>query len=66
VEYARVEGDVQATLRATLGRDKPALVEVVLGDSSAIRLDRLRGLARGAVRRSLPPAVARWLRKVRG
>jgi acetolactate synthase-1/2/3 large subunit len=66
VAYARVGEDPEATLRVALASEAPILVEVVLGDSSAIQLRRVRGLARGAARRHLPSAVSRWLRKVRG
>ena len=63
VAYARGEGDVEGMLRTAIQRDSSHLVEVVLGDSAAIRVERARGLARGSARRALRSSPLRWLAK---
>jgi acetolactate synthase-1/2/3 large subunit len=65
VAYARGDGDVEGMLRTAIQRDSPTLVEVVLGDSAAIRVERARGLARGSARRALRSSPLRWLARRR-
>jgi acetolactate synthase-1/2/3 large subunit len=62
VEYSCCDGDAEGVLRAAILRASPTLVEVVLGDSAAIRLERAKGLARGTARRALRPQTLRWLK----
>ncbi len=62
VAYARCEGDPESVFRTAIERDGPTLVEVRLGDSPAIRVDRAKGLARGMARRTLRPETLRWLK----
>jgi acetolactate synthase I/II/III large subunit len=62
--YVRLEGDAEGTLRAAIAQDGPTLVEVLVGDSPAIRALRAKGLARETVRGVIGPRVARWLKRL--
>jgi len=55
--YARCSTDAEAVLRDAIGSGGVTVVEVPVGDSKAIHLSRIRGLARDAVPRTVG---ARW------
>jgi acetolactate synthase-1/2/3 large subunit len=63
--YALVDGDAEEVLERAVASDEVTVVEVRLGDSGAIHLARARGLARGALRRTVGPLprLRRWLRR---
>lgn len=61
--YMRLAGDAETQLRAALTTPGPVLVEVLVGDSPAIRATRVRGLARHTTRRLLGPRVVAWIKR---
>jgi acetolactate synthase-1/2/3 large subunit len=71
--YLRCDGDAERVLRGAIGSGEVTLIEVPVGDSPAIHLSRLKGLAKGAARRALGPGRLdalhrrlRWVRRRRG
>jgi acetolactate synthase-1/2/3 large subunit len=63
VDYLRAGAGLESALRAATARPTPTLVEVVLGDSMAIHVDRAKGLARGLVRRAVGPSALRRIKR---
>lgn len=57
VDHRLVDGDPEKVLREAVATPGPTLVEVRLGDSTAIRTMRGVGLATNAARRVLPPGL---------
>jgi acetolactate synthase-1/2/3 large subunit len=51
--YLYFDGDAESTLREVIHSDSVTLVEVSVGDSNAIRMDRAKGLIRHTARRAL-------------
>lgn len=68
--YSRCDGEAEGVLRGAIGSGEVTLVEVPIGDSTAIHVSRARGLVKGTVRRALGPgrfeALRRRLRLIRG
>lgn len=60
--YLRVEGDAESVLRAAIEAGGPTLVEVKVGDSTAIRTLQAGRLAREAARAVLGPGLVTWLK----
>jgi acetolactate synthase-1/2/3 large subunit len=63
--YRALEGDAAGVLRAALAEQGPALVDVSLGDSAAMRRVQAKSAVRAAGRRVLPRGVLDWLRRRR-
>jgi acetolactate synthase-1/2/3 large subunit len=63
MSYMRLAGDATAALRTAIASPEPILVEVLVGDSAAIRALQVRGFARQATRRLLGPRVVAWLKR---
>lgn len=53
IDYFRLDSEVESRLQAALALDRPALVEVPLGDSSRMRAARGRGMAKAVARKAL-------------
>ena len=51
--YLYFDGDAENTLREVIRSNSVTLVEVSIGDSNAIRMDRAKGLIRNTARRAL-------------
>jgi acetolactate synthase-1/2/3 large subunit len=51
--YLYFDGDAENTLREVIHSNSVTLVEVSIGDSNAIRMDRAKGLIRNTARRAL-------------
>jgi acetolactate synthase-1/2/3 large subunit len=65
--YLYFDGDAENALRQTISSDSVTLVEVSVGDSNAIRVDRVKGLARHTARRALKGSIFGWVKsKLRG
>jgi acetolactate synthase-1/2/3 large subunit len=62
--YARCDGDADVVLRQAIDSGEVTLVEVPVGDSSAIHASRAQGLARAAARQALRPRGLQSLRHV--
>jgi|GEM_PF-26552 len=61
--YARVDGNAEEVLRDAVRGPHVTLLEVIVGDSTAIRLSRAKGLSRQAARKLLGPSMVRWLKR---
>jgi acetolactate synthase-1/2/3 large subunit len=61
--YLRCEADAEGLLRGAIASDEVTLVEVSVGDSAAIHLSRVKGLAKGTARRALGPGRLESLRR---
>jgi acetolactate synthase-1/2/3 large subunit len=61
-QYALVDDNAEQVLRSAVGSAHVTLVEVLVGDSSAIHLARGKGLARETARKVLGPSIVRWLK----
>ncbi len=66
VSYFRLADDPEAVLRAAIQADGPALVEVEVGDGTAIRRVRAQGYAKAVARGLGAKRVAGWLRGLWG
>ncbi len=60
-EYLRMEGDAADVLRRAMTPDGVTVVEVKVGDSAAMRIQRAKGLARRTTRLALNRRTCRWL-----
>jgi len=65
-DYALVQGDAGAAVGAALQAGRPAILEVLVGDSADLMLLRARSVVRETARRLLPTAAVGWLRRWRG
>ena len=65
-DYALVQGDPGVAVAAVLQAGRPAILEVLVGDSADLMLLRARSMVRETARRRLPAAAVRWLRRWRG
>ncbi len=63
--YRVLEGDTSEVLRAALSERGPAIIDVELGDSGAMRRTRAKSLVRATGRRLLPARLVDWLRRRR-
>jgi acetolactate synthase I/II/III large subunit len=63
--YLYFDSDSENILRDVIGSNSVTLVEVSLGDSNAIRMDRVKGLARHTVRRALKASIFGWMKPKR-
>jgi acetolactate synthase-1/2/3 large subunit len=67
VDYRLLDGpDPAGLLGAAVAARRPALIEVLLGDSTAMRRRQAAGMGRAAVRRALGPRLIAALRKLLG
>ncbi len=65
--YFYLDGDAENTLRAAINQSGVTLVEVGLGDSTGMRVERAKGFARQGVRRMVSPSVLGWIKsRLRG
>jgi acetolactate synthase-1/2/3 large subunit len=64
-DYLYFDGDAENTLRQVVAGDSVTLVEVSVGDSNAIRLDRAKGLVRHTARRALKGSIFGWMKSRR-
>ncbi|HEX9892447.1 MAG TPA: thiamine pyrophosphate-dependent enzyme, partial [Gemmatimonadales bacterium] len=66
IRYVGMDGDLRTELQTALSAREPALVDVRVGDSPAMRRQHATGFARASVRRALGPrligVLKRWLR----
>ncbi len=60
--YFYLDGDAENTLRAALNQSGVTLVEVALGDSAAMRVERAKGIARQGARRVVSPSMLGWIK----
>lgn len=60
--YALIDGNAEDVLRHAVGSPDVTVVEVLVGDSTAIHRSRAKGLSRQAARKLLGPRIVRWLR----
>lgn len=58
--YFYFDGHPENTLRDVIKSNSVTLVEVSVGDSNAIRVDRVKGLVRHTARRVLKGSIFRW------
>jgi acetolactate synthase-1/2/3 large subunit len=63
--YRALEGDAAGVLRAALAEQGPAVIDVGLGDSAAMRRTQAKSVVRAAGRRVLPERLVDWLRRRR-
>jgi acetolactate synthase-1/2/3 large subunit len=61
-KYSLLEGDAEGALRAAMDHSGVTLVEVKVGDSAAVRLQQVKGLARHTAQGALSPSLLRWLK----
>ena len=61
-DYLFFDGNSENVLRDVVEGDSVTLVEVSVGDSNAIRLDRAKGLVRNSARRALKGSMFRWMK----
>ncbi len=64
-DYLYFDKEGENELRAAIGGDAVTLVEVSVGDSNAIRVDRARGLLRHTARRAVRGSVFGWMKPKR-
>ncbi|PWB62396.1 MAG: hypothetical protein C3F14_09955, partial [Deltaproteobacteria bacterium] len=62
--YSLVDGNAEQVLRDAIGSPHVTLVEVVAGDSAAIRIRQVKGFTRETARRALGPGIARWVKNL--
>ena len=65
-QYALIDGNAEQILQSAVGSPHVTLVEVLVGDSAAIRAVRAKGLARETARRVLGPGLVQWLKRIAG
>jgi thiamine pyrophosphate-dependent acetolactate synthase large subunit-like protein len=63
LSYFEVDGDPARTIREAIDADRPALVEVRLGDSAAVLRTKVSRLAKQGVMGLLGPSLAKWLKR---
>lgn len=64
-KYFCLKGDMESTLRQVLETDGPTLLEVVIRDSTEMKVSAMKGLMRAEVRSKLSDSVLLWIRKGR-
>ena len=64
-KYFCLEGDMEATLRQALETDGPTLLEIVIRDSTEMKVGAMKGLMRAEIRSKLNESILLWLRKRR-
>ena len=62
VNYFYLDGDTDNTLHAALNQTGVTLVEVGLGDSAGMRVERAKGIARQGARRMISPSALGWIK----
>jgi acetolactate synthase-1/2/3 large subunit len=64
-DYLYFDNEAESDLKAAIGGGSVTLVEVSVGDSNAIRMDRAKGLVRHAGRRALKRSFLSWMKPKR-
>ena len=60
--YFYLDGDAEDTLFTAMNQKRVSLVEVTLGDTARMRVDRAKGMARQATRRLAGRSTLRWIK----